>query len=202
MTYTFILRTVAYSYCIGIKISHYYDIKWYLIFLFEAIPEQWNITVNTSPSFIKALWPVLPQRLRQTGIQMFINCGLWDFVVAHWAVDGDQDWRIVCLLITDEQNDVFHLLSLLHCGRGGLGVCLLEVIKDMFRLMVVPWSLLSSWRCCPWCTGAADASRARKVGFRLFRASKVLGTRPWSNWSMWTLGTASVLESWAFSIWS
>lgn len=70
---------------------------------------------------------------------MLINCRLRYFDVAHRAVDGDLDWRIVCLLIPDcRQNGVSDLLSLLHCGRGRLTDCPLEVIKDMFRVMVFP----------------------------------------------------------------
>lgn len=89
MTYEFILRTVAYSNCIGIKISHYYDIKLYLIFLFEAIPEQWNSTVNTSPSFIKALQPVLPLSdydRQESRCSLIVDSGTLMWHTGQWTV--------------------------------------------------------------------------------------------------------------------
>lgn len=62
---------------------------------------------------------------------MFIDCRLGYFDVAHRAVDGDLEWRIVWNAVSD-------LLSLLQCGRGGLTDCPLEVIKDMFGVMLFP----------------------------------------------------------------
>lgn len=130
---------------------------------------------------------------------MFINFRLKYFASAHRAVDGDLGRRTICLLISVRLSCSARLLSELHRWRGCFADRPLEVIKNVCRILLFPWSFSGSGCRCPRCLGAARMFSTWKTRLRLLKASKVLGIGSWSS-CVWLLGTTGVSQPWARGI--